>query len=85
MAQQQFLQVVVRSRQGLVFEGQAIAITSENKNGPFDVLERHANFVTTIQKRLVIIKPGGGKVVMQVGSGMMHVYKDQVLVFLGVV
>ena len=68
-----------------MFEGQAIAITSENKNGPFDVLERHANFVTTIQKRLVIIKPGGGKVVMQVGSGMMHVYKDQVLVFLGVV
>ena len=82
---QQYLQVVVRSRQGLVFDGQAIAISSENKKGPFDVLERHANFVTTIQKRLVIIKPGGGKMVMQVGSGMMHVYKDQVLVFLGVV
>lgn len=85
MAEVQYLQVSVRSRQGLVFEGQAIAVTSENKKGPFDVLERHANFVTTIQKKLVIIKSGGGKMAMSVESGVMHVHKNKVLVFLGVV
>lgn len=84
MADGSFLQVVVRSRQGLVFEGQAVSVSSENKKGPFDVLGQHANFVTTVQKRLVIVKPGGGKLAMSLDSGVMHVYKNQVLVFLGV-
>ncbi|TSC86750.1 MAG: Uncharacterized protein G01um101416_604 [Microgenomates group bacterium Gr01-1014_16] len=84
MSEEQYLQVKVRNRMGLVFEGQAVSVTSENKKGTFDVLGQHANFVTTVRKKLVITKPTGGKVVMSVDSGVMHVYKNVVLVFLGV-
>lgn len=80
---EELLTVIVRSRQGLVFEGQAVSVSSENKKGLFDVLSKHANFVTTIQKKLEIVKPGGGKMAMNVEAGILHVYKNQVLVFLG--
>lgn len=84
MKDDQLLTVIVRSRQGVVFEGQAIAVTSENKKGPFDVLGKHTNFVSTVGKKLVIVKPDGRKVALNLDSGVMHVYKNKVLVFLGV-
>ncbi|MBI2587504.1 hypothetical protein HYW29_01695 [Candidatus Amesbacteria bacterium] len=84
MTEERFLEVRVRSRQGLVFEGQAVAVTSENKKGVFDVLPRHANFICTIRKRLVIGKAGGEKETMNLEAGILHVYKNKVIVFLGV-
>jgi len=84
MADESMLEVTVRNRQGLVFEGRAMSVTSENKKGPFDVLPRHANFICTIGRKLVIHKVGGGKIAMSVEAGMLHVYKNKVVVFLGV-
>ena len=85
MSDELTLEVTVRNRQGLIFEGRAVSVTGENKKGPFDVLPQHANFICTIRKSLVIHKVGGGKMAMSVDAGMLHVYKNKVLVFLGVV
>ena len=77
--------VRVRSRQGLVFEGVAVAVSSVNARGPFDVLPDHANFVSTISKKLTILKEDGKREEINVDSGLMQVYHNQVLVFLGII
>jgi len=42
------LWVTVHTREGIVFEGNARAVTGKNTVGLFDVLPMHANFVTTL-------------------------------------
>ena len=79
------ISVTVRNRTGVVWEGEATSLSSWNKVGPFDILPRHANFVSTVQKRLRLHKPDGLVEELNVESGLIHVYADKVTVFLGVV
>lgn len=79
------LTVTVRTREHVLFNGQAKAVTSFNQKGVFDILPLHANFITLIQKMLIIYGLGGNKVELMIGSGVLKVTKDQVSVYLGVV
>lgn len=79
------MSVRVSSRQGLVFEGVARAVSSVNARGPFDILPDHANFVSTISRKLVILRNDGKKEEMNIDSGIMQVYQNRVLVFLGII
>lgn len=78
------IDVVVRSRKGLVWEGKAKTVTGWNKKGPFDILPYHANFVCTLSKKLTIQKTDGSNEEINIETGMMQVYRDRVVVFLGV-
>jgi F0F1-type ATP synthase epsilon subunit len=44
----------VVSREGIVFDGDVASVTSFNDKGRFDVLPSHANFISLIEKSLVI-------------------------------
>ena len=48
------LQVTVHTREGIVFQGAASAVSGKNHVGPFDVLPMHANFVTTLFESVII-------------------------------
>lgn len=78
------LNVVVRSRRGLIFEGPLAAVSSYNTVGPFDVLPEHSNFVSMISKKLVLHKSNGKKEEMWVDKGVMVVEKNSVQVFVGI-
>ncbi len=78
------IKVVVKSRQGLVFEGDLAAVSSFNQVGPFDILPDHSNFVSMIAKKLILHKADGRKEEMNVERGVIMVEKDVVQVFLGV-
>ncbi|OGC99985.1 hypothetical protein A2701_00890 [Candidatus Amesbacteria bacterium RIFCSPHIGHO2_01_FULL_47_34] len=78
------LKVTVRSRQGLVFEGELGAVSSYNQKGPFDVLPLHTNFVTMISKRVVLHRADGKREEIIVDNGVLLVEKNEVKVFLGV-
>ena len=79
------ISVTVRNRQGLVWEGEVTSVSSTNQKGVFDILPQHANFVSTIGKKLVLRKPDGKIEEINVESGLIQVYKNKVLVFLGIV
>lgn len=79
------ISVMVRNRMGVVWEGEAAALSSQNKVGVFDILPRHINFVSTVGKRLRIQKLDGKIEEISAESGLIHVYADKVTVFLGVV
>ncbi len=43
------LHVRVSKATKVVWEGDAVSVSSENKDGPFDILAMHSNFITLIR------------------------------------
>jgi F0F1-type ATP synthase epsilon subunit len=84
MSNNKTLNVVVRSRQGVVYEGELFAVTSYNKVGMFDILPEHANFVTMISKKVILRRVGGLSEEINVEKGVVMVERNNVQVFLGV-
>jgi F0F1-type ATP synthase epsilon subunit len=78
------LQVQVRNRQGLVFDGELFAITAYNSVGVFDVLPQHANFISMIKKRVILRQADGRTDEISLENGVMMVENNKVVVFLGV-
>lgn len=66
------------------FDAQAISLTAENDTGVFDVLAQHHNFMTILRPCTIHIRTDDGEQKIQVQQGVMHVKKDEVVVFLDV-
>jgi len=65
------------------FEGEAEAVSSENKLGKFDILAEHANFITLIFRELTINIAAKKKIAYQFEKGVLEVSDNKVNVFLG--
>lgn len=78
------LQVEVRSRQGLIFEGELEAITSYNSVGTFDVLPEHSNFISMISRKLILRQRDGRTDEITLDNGVMMVEENKVYIFLGI-
>ena len=65
------------------YQGEAETVSSENELGCFDILPKHANFITLIFNNLSIITPTKKKLTYQFKRGVLEVSKDKVNVFLG--
>lgn len=66
------------------FYGKALAVSSENRLGKFDILPKHINFITLIFKRLSILTPEKEKIEFQFERGILITRENQVKVFLGI-
>jgi F0F1-type ATP synthase epsilon subunit len=56
----QALKIIIKSPDRDIFSGEAVSLSSQNSAGKFDVLPGHANFITVIENKPIIIrqKPG---------------------------
>ena len=52
------LTVTITSPEKIVWHGRAESVSSENSRGPFDILSQHANFITYIENKPVIVRLG---------------------------
>ncbi|KKU02752.1 MAG: H+transporting two-sector ATPase delta/epsilon subunit [Candidatus Amesbacteria bacterium GW2011_GWA1_46_35] len=78
------LTVIIRDRKGVVWEGEAAAVTGRNVKGPFDILPEHANFISIISKKLIIKTPDKKSREFNVESGILQVRENKVMIYLGV-
>ena len=78
------LDLLVRSRNKVIFNGLVKSVTSKNSKGEFDILGTHANFISLVQDKLVVIKEDGKQTEFSIGSGIMHVSSNKVQVYLGI-
>jgi F0F1-type ATP synthase epsilon subunit len=76
------LKVVTRGE--LVYEGDVISMSSVNDKGKFDVLIRHANFITLIRDEIIIRDTGGEERVIKIGRGILKVFENEANAYLGV-
>lgn len=84
MTAKPLIDVVIRDRNGIVWQGQVRALSSYNIKGAFDVLPMHANFITLLKNRLVLHRTDGAKEEIQVDNGVMRAVENKVQVFVGV-
>lgn len=52
----QILTVKVMTPKQMVFDGQALSVSSKNSQGNFDILPEHANFITIINAQPIKIQ-----------------------------
>lgn len=52
------LTVAINSPEKVIWEGRALSVTSTNSKGVFDVLPHHANFITIIENKPILIQTG---------------------------
>ena len=76
------LEVVIRKRDRLVFEGQAFAITSVNQKGTFDILPEHANFITVIKDYLTNHKLDKTEQKIELKNGVIHSADNKITAYL---
>ncbi len=50
------LHVRIISPQELILDAQAESVSSKNSSGTFDILPQHANFITMVEKALIIVR-----------------------------
>lgn len=78
------LDVIVRKRDKVVFQGQATAITSVNPKGPFDILAQHANFITVIKEYMIIHKVDKTDERFEIKNGVLHSADNKITVYLDI-
>lgn len=80
----QKIQLKIRKREGIEFEGEVYAVSSTNDIGPFDILFNHANFVAEIRDKITIHHDKTSKKEMEITTGIISVKENLVEIFLGI-
>ncbi|PIR43896.1 hypothetical protein COV24_00390 [candidate division WWE3 bacterium CG10_big_fil_rev_8_21_14_0_10_32_10] len=76
--------VKVTSPDGLVFGGNVLSITSINNYGEFDILSNHANFITIIKDKVILVLEDKTKKEYKVDNGIIRAFENNVDVYLGI-
>lgn len=74
--------LTILSRDGQIFKGTCSTVTSFNSVGEFDVLEHHANFITMINKYVVVDKSTTEEKKFSLEKGVLSSKGDTVEVFI---
>jgi len=77
------ISVVVKNKDGVLFEGQARAMTSYNEKGIFDVLPLHENFISVVRDFIRIYRTDGKSQDMKITNGVVKVIGNKVSVYVG--
>jgi len=76
------IKVDIRNRKEQFFKGEAQTVSSVNDTGEFDVLHRHANFVTLIKGYVIVDKGLASEKKFEIDSGVLAAKTDSVDVYL---
>jgi F-type H+-transporting ATPase subunit epsilon len=79
------LQVVIQTPEGVVWEGNAQAVSSENSTGVFDLLPDHANIITLIERKPITINTLSGSREFTFEKAIVSMENNRVSVFADIV
>ena len=80
----QDLSVTIRDRRKMLFQGSVFSITSFNSVGEFSVLPLHANFISLIEKSVVLDKDTSNEQVFDIERGLISVDELGANVYVGI-
>ncbi len=79
------LRVKITSPAGTLLEEEANSLSAINVTGPFDILPGHRSFITLLVPCVISVQTTrGGAKEIEVNSGVLHVEKNFVQVFLNI-
>ncbi len=77
------IKVQIFSLKGEVYNGQVMAISSYNETGSFDILPKHANFISIIKEKLILHLDNKEKKEIPMELGVLKHFQDQTKIYLG--
>lgn len=80
----QIINVLVRDRNHVLYDGPATGLTSKNSKGVFDILLNHANFISLANETLYIHLPNGTEKQIPMTNAIVKAVENKVKVFVGV-
>jgi len=78
------LKVFIRSRVKTFYNDMSQSVTSYNDKGIFDVLPLHANFITLIEKEIILDKGLETEQHFKIDKGLLCVFSDKIDIYLDV-
>ena len=63
------------------FTAKAVAVTMANRIGKFDILPLHANFVSVVSQKLVIVEENGASREIKFEKGLIEASNNVVKIF----
>ena len=72
------LSVIIRTREGVKWEGEAEAVSAQNEIGAFDILPEHSQFVTPITGTVQVHLVGGKIETIELTQAILRVKDDRV-------
>lgn len=76
------LQVILISKDKILYSGLADSVSSVNERGAFDILPKHKSLVSTIKDKLEIRKGSVQPVSLAIESGLLRVHENQVEIYI---
>lgn len=78
----QYLKVRIASPKEDLFKGEALSVSSANSSGNFDILPEHANFITLVEKRPIVVRTINEKpLVFNFDLAIIHTANNQVNIY----
>lgn len=77
------LRVLIRNREKVIYDGEALALSSVNGRGTFDILGQHINFISIIKDYIKIHKPDHSLQEYKLRTGLMKVNGNRIEIFVG--
>jgi F0F1-type ATP synthase epsilon subunit len=81
MFEESHLFVIVRNKENVLFSDKAIAVTSVNDKGVFDVLGQHENFISLIKDKVVVHVNSKDKKEFKIENGIIRVFNDKIFAY----
>ncbi|MEX0895402.1 MAG: hypothetical protein WDZ94_00510 [Patescibacteria group bacterium] len=78
------LRITINSPEAVLFEGEAVSVTSENTIGTFDILPNHTNFISIISNSLTLVRQNKKTENFSFASGVIQCKNNVVTVYVGV-
>lgn len=82
MIDQKSLKITIMNSENVVTHETASALTSFNHLGIFDILPEHENFISIIEKQIIIYGIDGSKKAFDINKGVLKVAGDEVDIYL---
>jgi F0F1-type ATP synthase epsilon subunit len=78
------LDLIIRNRESVLFQGKVVSITSYNDKGKFDILPEHANFISLLSKDIMYRTSNNKENTIPLSNGIIKVNENKVEIFLGI-
>lgn len=76
------LHVRILNSKEVLFDGQALSVSSKNSAGKFDVLPEHANFITLLENTDVVVRgQNASPLKFHFKQAILYTSKDQVSIY----
>ncbi len=76
--------LIILSREGIIFQNNVSSITSYNTSGKFDILAQHANFISLITNEVVVRDTKGLETKFKISNALIKVIRNNVKIYLGI-